>query len=80
MWKIMCFLYLEPRKHCITPNTQNNVFLATSYDPFNIFLIEPFIIPLDIKKIYLKTEKHLCVYLLLFLSIIWDTSGFFGFI
>ncbi len=42
MWKIMCFLNLEPNKH-ITLHQIHKVmfFLAASYDPFNIHGIFP---------------------------------------
>ncbi len=36
VWKIMCFLNLEPRKHIALHQIhQIMFFLATSYDPFN---------------------------------------------
>ncbi len=36
VWKIMCFLNLEPRKHVALHQIHKiMLFLATSYDPFN---------------------------------------------
>ncbi len=38
MWKIMCFLNHEPRKHTALHQIHKiMLFLATSYDPFKLF-------------------------------------------
>ncbi len=38
MWKIMCFLNLKPHKHIALHQIHKiMLFLATSYDPFNMY-------------------------------------------
>ncbi len=62
MWKIMCFLNLKPHKHIALHQIHKiMVFLATSYDPFNIYTHTCIVLHYGIYTyIWIYITKYIC--------------------